>query len=61
MLVLTRRLGERIFINENIIVKIIAINGFQVVVGIDAPDTIPVHREEVQIRINEEYILNSRI
>jgi len=52
MLILTRKLGEAIIINENIIVTILGIRGGQIRVGIDAPLDVPVHREEIQERIN---------
>jgi len=52
MLILTRKLGEAIIINENIIVTVLGIRGSQVRLGIDAPKDITVHREEIQERIN---------
>ncbi len=54
MLNLTRRIGERLIINNNTWVKILSVKGRQVLLGIDAPDNIPVHREEVQQRIDAE-------
>ena len=45
MLVLTRRLGESIIIGDDIIIRILDING-QVKLGIEAPQDISVHREE---------------
>lgn len=51
MLVLTRRIGESIVINGNIIVTVNRIHGDRVSLGIKAPPAIPVHREEVQERI----------
>jgi carbon storage regulator len=47
MLVLSRRPGESININENIVVTIIEIRGDKVRLGIDAPKDIKVHRQEV--------------
>lgn len=48
MLVLTRYIGQKIIINNNIAITITEINGNQVRIGIEAPKTIPVYREEVQ-------------
>lgn len=47
MLALTRKAGERVFIGDDIIVTVIAINGNRVKIGVEAPHRIPVHREEV--------------
>ncbi len=51
MLILTRRVGETIMINEDIRVTVLGVKGNQVRVGIDAPKTVAVHREEVYERI----------
>jgi len=47
MLVLTRRVGEAIVIGSDITVKVVEVRGDQVRIGIDAPRSVPVHREEV--------------
>ncbi|NTU69818.1 carbon storage regulator CsrA [bacterium] len=47
MLVLARKAGEKIIINENITIMILSINGGHVKVGVDAPKDISVDREEV--------------
>lgn len=54
MLILTRRRGETLIIGDNIIVTIIAIDNNQIKIGIEAPKDVPVHREEVYLRIQEE-------
>ncbi len=54
MLVLTRKLGEKIRIGDNISVSIVELDGRHVKIGIDAPRNVTVHREEVYIRIEEE-------
>jgi carbon storage regulator len=51
MLVLTRRIGEKIIINDDIVLTVVRIQGDKVRVGIEAPRSIPVHREEVLERI----------
>lgn len=54
MLILTRRIGESLKINDDITVTILDVRGSQTSVGITAPDKIPVHREEVYNRIIED-------
>ncbi|MBU5594112.1 carbon storage regulator CsrA [Amphibacillus sp. MSJ-3] len=54
MLVLTRRLNEAIQIGENIEVKIVAIEGDQIKLGITAPKEIDVHRKEIYLEIQQE-------
>lgn len=54
MLVLTRKKGESIMIGDTIEVKIIAVEGDQVKLGIDAPRSVKVHRSEVYKAIQEE-------
>lgn len=55
MLVLTRRAGESIMIDDEIELKVLKIRGSQVHLGIDAPRNSAVHRKEVWIRINGEH------
>lgn len=47
MLVLSRQLDESIMIGDDVVVTIIAIRGDKVRIGIDAPNHVPVHRQEV--------------
>lgn len=54
MLVLSRKVGERIIINDNIEVVVVEIRGDKIRLGIEAPKDIPVHREEVAERIKQE-------
>jgi len=51
MLILTRRIGEAIRINDDIKVTIVAVSGSQVRLGIEAPTSVAVHRQEVFERI----------
>ncbi|MGY2373302.1 carbon storage regulator CsrA [Pseudomonas sp. SDO524_S393] len=51
MLILTRKLGESINIGEDIIVTVLGVNGNQVRLGINAPKSVAVHREEIYQRI----------
>jgi carbon storage regulator len=50
MLVLTRRCGEQLIIDENIVVTIVAIEGNKIRIGIAAPPDVRVDREEVHNR-----------
>jgi carbon storage regulator len=50
MLVLTRRKGEEIVINDNIRVTVIRVEGNKVRLGIEAPDDVSVRRQEVLTR-----------
>lgn len=51
MLILTRRIGETIRINDDITVTVLSIQGGQVKLGVEAPKHVEVHREEVHQRI----------
>ena len=54
MLILTRRTGESIKINENITVTVLGMKGNQVRLGIEAPKSVSVYREEIYERIQQE-------
>jgi carbon storage regulator len=54
MLILTRKLAETLRIGDDISVTVLGIQGNQVRLGISAPRSIPVHREEIYARILEE-------
>jgi carbon storage regulator len=54
MLVLSRHRDESIMIGDNIVVTIVDIRGDKVRLGIDAPQDIPVHRQEVYEAIQRE-------
>lgn len=54
MLVLTRKLGESIAIDDDIKIVVVQIKGRQVRLGIEAPRHTKIHREEVYLAIQEE-------
>ncbi|MCV2502110.1 MAG: carbon storage regulator CsrA [Candidatus Lightella neohaematopini] len=51
MLILTRRVGETLIINDNITVTVLNIKGNQIRIGINAPKEISIHRKEVYQRL----------
>ena len=56
MLILTRKPGETIRINDDISITVISVQGQQVRVGISAPADVAVHREEIYQRIQAEAV-----
>jgi carbon storage regulator len=54
MLVLSRKVGERVWIGENIAVTIVKVSGNGVRIGIEAPAELPVVREELKLRLEAE-------
>lgn len=54
MLILTRRVNESLVIGEEVAIVVLGVKGNQVRIGIDAPNDIPVHREEVFERMKKE-------
>jgi carbon storage regulator len=54
MLILTRKAGETIVINDNIRVTVLQVKGNQVRIGIEAPSEVAVHRQEIHERIKAE-------
>jgi carbon storage regulator len=62
VLILTRRVGEKVIIGENVTVTILSIKGNQIRVGIEAPRDVTVHREEIYQRIlKEKKTLNGKV
>lgn len=54
MLVLTRKLGESIAIDDHIKIRVVQIKGKQVRLGIEAPKDTKIHREEVYLSIQDQ-------
>ena len=54
MLILTRKSGESLFIGDDIRITVLEIRGKQIRLGIDAPSSVVVLREEIYRRIQEE-------
>jgi len=53
-LIFTRRPGESFRVGDDIIITVLDVKGRQVRIHIDAPRELPVHREEIYQRIQEE-------
>lgn len=54
MLILTRKVGEAIVIDEHTTVTLLEIKGGQIKLGVKAPNHVAVHRQEVLARIQDE-------
>ena len=54
MLILTRRIGEKLVIGDNVVVTVLGVKGNQIRIGIEAPPDVLVHREEFYQRILKE-------
>ena len=54
MLVLTRRPGQSVYIGDDVKITLVEIKGNQVRIGIDAPSTVRIFREEIYLQILEE-------
>lgn len=51
MLILTRRIGETLMVGDEIAVTVLGVKGNQIRLGVDAPKSVTVHREEIYQRI----------
>ncbi len=54
MLVLSRKIGERIRIGDTVTLTVVRVHGDKVRLGIEAPDTVTIHREEVYQRLQRD-------
>jgi carbon storage regulator len=54
MLILSRRVGECVLIGADISITVLRVKGNQVRLGVNAPKTIAVHRDELTERIKPE-------
>ena len=61
MLILTRKLGEKITIGDEITITLIEIKGSQVKLGIEAPRSVSIHRQEIYEKIRKENLGSSEV
>jgi carbon storage regulator len=54
MLIITRRPGEKLMVGDDVVVQVMEIVGGTVRIGIDAPRSVPVYREEIFAAVREE-------
>jgi carbon storage regulator len=60
MLVLTRKVGEKILVGDDVIVSVVEVNRGSVRLGVEAPQSVSILRFEVYDRIQEENLNASR-
>lgn len=53
MLILTRRVGENVIVGDDIVISVIEVRGDAVRIGIQAPRSLSVHREEVWLELQK--------
>tara|TARA_R110001592_G_scaffold221139_2_gene475816 strand:+ start:20182 stop:20391 length:210 start_codon:yes stop_codon:yes gene_type:complete len=62
MLILTRRIGDTLMIGDETTITVLCVKEDQVRLGVNAPEPIEVHREEVYERIQKDkFDANSKI
>ena len=61
MLIITRRPGEKIMLGDDIVLHVMEIVGNSVRVGIQAPRSLPVYREEIWDAVREENQAAARV
>lgn len=54
MLILTRRPGESIHLGDNIKITVLSVKGKQIKIGLDVPEDLPVYREELYLKVQEQ-------
>lgn len=54
MLILTRKPNESLIIKDDIKITVLGVKGHQVRLGIEAPNDIAVHRQEIYLKIQQE-------
>ncbi len=56
MLILTRKVGESVMVDHDVKITVLHVKGAQIRLGIDAPSSVVVHREEVFSRIHSSHL-----
>lgn len=52
MLILSRKLGEKIMIGESIVLTVVSIDRGKIRVGIEAPRSVEIHRQEIYEKVH---------
>jgi carbon storage regulator len=55
VLIITRKRGERIMVGDDVVLQVIEVSGGSVRIGIDAPRSTAVHREEIWNAVRREH------
>lgn len=61
MLILTRRVGETLYIEDDVKITVLGVKGNQVRIGIDAPEDVAINREEIFQRIQNKLLDQSNL
>ncbi len=61
MLIITRKLGERIMVGDDIVITLLEIKGSQARIGIEAPKDVTIHRQEIFDKIRQENLNASNV
>ncbi|CUS97145.1 carbon storage regulator, CsrA [Candidatus Kryptobacter tengchongensis] len=61
MLVLSRKVGESVIIQNSIKVTVLEISGNQIKLGFEAPDDVSIYREEIYVKVAKENKLASGV
>jgi carbon storage regulator len=54
MLIITRRPGEKVMIGDDVVVTVIEASGQAIRLGIEAPRSLPIYREEIWVAVKQE-------
>src|SRR3954463_10916582 len=54
MLMMTRRAGQKIVLGDGIVIEVVEVAGNTVRLGVDAPRSVPVYREEIWTAVRAE-------
>jgi len=54
VLIITRRPGEKVMLGDDIVLHVMEVGGNNVRIGIDAPKSVPVYREEIWAAVRQE-------
>ncbi len=54
MLILSRRPGESVHVGDDIKITVLSVKGQQIKIGLDVPETMPVYREEIYVKVRSQ-------